>query len=159
MAGERGANGGARSLHVAHLADHDYIRILAQNGAQTMNEIEPDRRLDLHLVDALELVFDRVLDREYLAFDRVQDLQRGVEGRRLAAAGRAADEDDAVGQGKQSVEDVGGAIVEAERCEREIDLLLVEDAHDDALAVHDRAGRNSQIDLTAGNRDLDAAIL
>src|SRR5215471_14030935 len=125
MTGERGANGCARGLHIAHLADHDYIRVLAQNGAQAVNEIQSDRRLDLHLVDARQLVFDRVLDREHLALDRVEELQGGVEGRGLAAAGRAADEDNTVRQDEKPVYDIGGAIIEAERRKREIDLLLV----------------------------------
>ena len=62
----------------------------------TLGEGEIDLRLDLDLVDALELVFDRVLDRQHLAVDGVEFEQGGVERRRLAAAGRAGDQNDAV---------------------------------------------------------------
>ena len=53
--------------------------------------------VDLDLGDALELVLDRVLDRDDVLLGRVELVQRGVERRRLARAGRAGDEHGAVG--------------------------------------------------------------
>ena len=67
MAGERGLDGDLRGLGVAHLADHDHVRVVAQEGAQRVGEGEPDRGLHLGLVDALDLVLDRILDGEDLA--------------------------------------------------------------------------------------------
>ena len=52
-----GLQNNAGILGVAHLADHDHVRILADDGAKGMREIQADRRLRLDLVDALELVF------------------------------------------------------------------------------------------------------
>ena len=49
---------------VADLADHDDVRVLAEEGAERAREGEPDLRLDVHLVDALDLVLDRVLGRQ-----------------------------------------------------------------------------------------------
>src|ERR1051325_6149244 len=43
------------------------------------------------LIDAGELIFDRVLDGQNLALAAVQQLQRGIEGRGLAAARRTGD--------------------------------------------------------------------
>ena len=55
--------GDARGLEVAHFADHDDVRVLAHDdAAQRVGEVQPDLRLGLDLVDALDLVFDRVLD-------------------------------------------------------------------------------------------------
>src|SRR5205085_10637031 len=51
-----------RRLHVTHLADHDHIRILPQNGAQCAGECDAGRMLHWHLRDVLDLVFDGVLD-------------------------------------------------------------------------------------------------
>ena len=57
---------------VADLADHDDVRILPQDRAQHAGERQADLRLHLDLVDAGQLVLDRVLDGEDLARDRVQ---------------------------------------------------------------------------------------
>ena len=62
VAGERRLHGDARGLEVADLADHDDVRVLAHDRAQRVGEVEPDLRLHLDLVDAVDLVFDRVLD-------------------------------------------------------------------------------------------------
>src|SRR5690606_5542973 len=62
VAGQRGLDGDARGFQVAHLADHDDVRILAHDAAQRVGEIQPDLWLGLDLVDAFDLVFDRILD-------------------------------------------------------------------------------------------------
>ncbi len=49
--------------------------------------------------------------------------------------------------------------IEAERRKRKIDLLLVEDAHDNAFPVQDGARGNPQVDLASRHDDLDATIL
>ena len=56
-----------------------------------------DRGVDRHLDDALHVVLDRVLGRDQLVFDAVQLVEGRVERRRLAGAGRAGDQHDAVG--------------------------------------------------------------
>ena len=66
-----------------------------------MDEIEPDRRLDLHLIDTGQLILDRVLDGEHLALHRIQDLEGGIKRGGLAAPRRSADENDAVGQASE----------------------------------------------------------
>ena len=62
--------------------------------------VEARLRVDLHLLDARELVLDRVLDRDDVLLGRVELGQRAVERRRLARAGRAGDEHRAVGAGE-----------------------------------------------------------
>ena len=52
MAGQRRLHGDLGGFEVADFADHDDVRVLAQDGAQQMGEIEADLRLDLDLVDA-----------------------------------------------------------------------------------------------------------
>ena len=91
----RGQRGGDR-LEVAHLAEEDHVRVLAERGAERLGEagcVDADLALvdDAALVPVHEL--DRVLDREdvlrALAVDLV-DQRR--ERRRLTGAGRAGDE-------------------------------------------------------------------
>ena len=64
VAGQRGLDRDLRRLQVADLADHDDVRVLAQDRAQRMREGEADLRLHLDLVDAGQLVLDRILDGE-----------------------------------------------------------------------------------------------
>jgi len=62
MAGERAADGNLGGLEVAHFTDHDDVRVAAQDTAQPGGEGEIDLGFDGDLDDAVELVFDRVLD-------------------------------------------------------------------------------------------------
>ena len=69
VAGQRGLDGDLRGLQVADLADHDDVRVLAQEGAQGAGEGEPDGLVDRDLDDALDVVLDRVLGGEQLGLD------------------------------------------------------------------------------------------
>ena len=57
-----------------------------------------DLRIHLHLVDAVHLIFDRLLDGDDLAIGFVDVIETGVERARFAGTGRAGDEQNAVGQ-------------------------------------------------------------
>ncbi len=91
---------------IAHLAHQDDIRGLPQHGADNLREVEPDVVPHLDLVDARQVVLDRVFGRDDLAVGPVQLVQRGVERGRLARAGRARDQDDAVRPADEVVEDL-----------------------------------------------------
>ena len=64
VAGERGFDGDFRGFGIANFTDHDDVRVLAQNGAQGIGEGEADFLFHRHLVDAGNLEFDRVFDRD-----------------------------------------------------------------------------------------------
>ena len=84
--GERGLDRDPRGLAVADLADHDHVGVRAEDRAQPGGEGEAGLAVDADLVDALEAVLDRVLDRDDVALDGVDLVQRRVERRRLARA-------------------------------------------------------------------------
>ena len=86
---ERGLHGDLRRRHVADFADHDDVRVLPQNRTQRRAERQLPRLVDLHLVHQLDLVLDRVLDRHDVAVHALDQLERRIERRRLAAARRA----------------------------------------------------------------------
>ena len=94
----RGDRSGDR-LEVAHLADQDHVRILAQRGGQRVGEASRIGA-ELALVDDALLMpvekLDRVLDRHDVLFAALVDHidQRG-EGGRLARAGWPGDEHEA----------------------------------------------------------------
>ena len=86
-------------LEVAHFADEDDVRIFAQRGAQRRGEAERVG-VDLALVDEAPLVLVDVLDRildgdDVLAALGVDLVDHRRERRRLAAARRPGDEDEA----------------------------------------------------------------
>ena len=78
VAGQRGLDGDLRRLQVADFADHDDVRVLAQEGAQHRGEGQADGLVDRHLDDALDVVLDRLLGGQQLGLDRV-DAAAGPE--------------------------------------------------------------------------------
>ena len=89
VAGERRLNRVLGRFHIANFADEHDVRVVTQNRPQRRGEREPDLRMDLNLVDAFELVFDRVFGRDDLRRFVLDLEQRAVERRRFAGAGRA----------------------------------------------------------------------
>jgi hypothetical protein len=53
-----------RGFRVANLADHDDIGVLSQDRSKSIGKRQLDFRIDLHLADAVELIFDRILNRD-----------------------------------------------------------------------------------------------
>src|SRR4030095_8111545 len=72
---------------------------------------------------------------------------------------RAGDEDRAVGLPEGLLEALALAVGEAELAQLRDALGLVEDAHDDRLAVHAGQRDDAQVDVVAVDRDPDAAVL
>jgi hypothetical protein len=62
----------ANGLPVAHFADHDHVRVSAQEGAQHGREIEPGGLVDLHLAQPLVGDLDRVFGGPDLRFRPVE---------------------------------------------------------------------------------------
>ena len=106
-----GGQRGRDRLEVAHLADEDHVRVLAERGAQALGE---RRRVlaDLALVDDAAPVvvqeLDRILDRQDVLRARpVDPVDQRRERRRLAGAGRAGDEHEAARLLAELVEALG----------------------------------------------------
>src|SRR5712692_2610314 len=97
VARQRGLDAGAGGLLVAHLADHDDVRVGAQERSHHNREIEAGLLVDLDLTQTLLRDFNRILSRPDLGIRRVEKTEDRVERRRFARAGRAAAEEYAVG--------------------------------------------------------------
>ena len=95
--GERRLHGDLGRFQVADLADQDHVRVLPQDGPQAGGEGDVDVGVDRALDDAVDVVLDRVFGGDDLVGDVVQLVEGGVERGGLAGAGRAGDQDDAVG--------------------------------------------------------------
>ncbi|MPN51113.1 hypothetical protein SDC9_198755 [bioreactor metagenome] len=96
VAGHGGAEGHLGGILVADFADQDDVGILPHDRTDAVGEIELGGLGDRCLADHGHRVFDRVLkchDMDALAVDVIQ---HRVQRRRLAAAGRAGDQGDAL---------------------------------------------------------------
>ena len=100
VTGLGGAQGRGDGLLVAHLADQDHVRVLAQHPPQGLRErgrVEADLALVHDRLLVAVQVLDRVLDRDDVARRSVDVVDHGGERGRLAGPGGAGDEDDAAG--------------------------------------------------------------
>ena len=159
MAGERGLDRDLGRLEVTDLADQDHVGILADDVPEPGGEGQADLRLDGDLVDALQLVLDRIFDGDDLTVRRVDLVEGPVEGRRLAGSGRAGDEEDAVRLPDQPFEAGQHPRREAELLERQEHALAVEETHHDRLAVHRRDRGGADVHTAVVERDADPAVL
>src|SRR4029079_17848613 len=136
-----------------NFTDEDDVRVVTQDRAKRSGERQTDLRVYLNLVDAFELIFDRVFGGDDLG-GFVFDLdQRAVERRGFTGARRASDEHDAVRHANQLAE-LGMQIrLHANSLERKLHAALVEQTHDDAFAVQHRDDRHTNVDLAARNAE------
>jgi hypothetical protein len=159
VAGERGLDGDLRGLEVADLADHDHVRVLPQDGAQGLGEVELDLRVDLRLADAGQLVLDRVFHRHDVAAARVQPASAAysvvVLPEPVGPVTRMMPCGCAISCSKP-VQRVAG---HAHRFEAELALALVQQAQHGAFAV--RAGQrgHAHVDRAGADAQRDAAVL
>src|SRR5713101_2516361 len=159
VAGQRGLDGDLRRLAVADLADHDHVRVLAKEAAQTVGEGEVDLRVHRRLRDALELVLDRVLDGHDVEVRPVDLAEGRVERGGLAAPGGPRHQHDPVRLVDQPLHGGELVLVHPDLGEVEQHRALVEQAHDDALAEHGGRGGEADVDVAAGELHADAAVL
>ena len=103
VTGERRVDRDLDRLLVADLADHDDVGILAEEGAERAREREPDLRLTCTWWMPPISYSTGSSAVRMLMFGLVDPVEARVERGRLAGAGRAGDEDDAVGPLDQRV--------------------------------------------------------
>ena len=101
MAGQRSIDGNRGGLQIADFAEHDHVRRLAKHGAQCAGKSEAHGFAHLHLVDAGQQIFDRVLDGDDFAVWPVDEIQTGIKCGRFARPGGAGHEQDAIRQTNQ----------------------------------------------------------
>ena len=159
VAGQGGANGDLRRLQVADFPDHDHVGVLPQDMAQPHGEGKADLGPDGDLVDALEFVFDRFLNRDNAPVHRVDGAQKRVEGGRFARAGRTGDEEDAVRLDDDLPDGLLFQRGKAELVEAQEDLAARQEPQGDALAIDRRHRGNADVNFLAFDPHVDAAVL
>ena len=149
----------SRGLVVADLADHDDVRVLAHERAQTVSEREADVGAHLCLIDARHLVFDRVLDGRDVDAGRVQEIKHGVERRRLSASGGTGREDESGGFLDRLVKRFKSVAVESQSLECEPCAPFAQKAHHGLLAEIGRERRDTERHFLSVRIELEASVL
>lgn len=97
MAGQRRLRRDFCRFGVADRADHDHVRILAQEGAQHGGEVEINAGIDLALYHIGHRNLDGILDHGDVDPRRTDRVDCRIKSGRLARAVRTGDEHDAGG--------------------------------------------------------------
>ena len=92
-----GSHGDFGGLTVSDFADADDIRVLSQNGSQTVSKGHTRLFIYLNLCDSVYVVFNRVLKGNEVGGLAAELLYHGVHGGGFTASCRTYDEDYAAG--------------------------------------------------------------
>ncbi len=155
-----GLDGDFCRLEIADLTDHDDVRILAEKGAHRRSERESDLCVDVYLVNAREVDFSRVLRRGDICVLAVEDVETGVQGDGLAAAGGPVTRIMPWGLPQEFHVQVFLERLVAERVDAEHRLRRVENTADDLLAEQRRTRAHAEVDgAILRELHLDTAVL
>ena len=125
MTGECRLDGNAAGLQVSNFSQHDDVGVLTKERLQGRGEGHSDLGSHQHLIDAEEVVFDRVLRRHDVDVDVVDLGQRRIKSRRLTGTRRSGNQHHAVRIGDRFHQLALGAGLNAERSEVEGQVALV----------------------------------
>ena len=89
---------------ISHFANENNIGCLPQHRANNPREIQPDLVIDLHLIDALQVVLDRILSGDDLSIRPIKGAHRCIKRCGLSRTGRAGHKNNSVGALDQLVE-------------------------------------------------------
>ncbi|VFT30633.1 Uncharacterised protein [Pseudomonas aeruginosa] len=160
MPGLRRLDGDLGGLQVADLADHDHIRVLAQEGAQRLGEVHALARIDVDLVDAFQVDLHRVFGGGNVDVGGIEDVQTGVQRYRLARAGGAGDQDHALRLLECGQVEFLLVLLVAQGIDAHLRAGGVEDPHHDLLAPQGRQGVDAEVDgLGLRHAHLDPSVL
>ena len=159
VTGECRIDGNLGGFAIAQLTHHDDVGVMAQHRAQDCGEGQSDGRIDRDLVDALDLVFDRILDRDQLAAGRIEFRERPGQRRGLAGAGRTGHEHEAVRRFEMMQQQFAIPVREADAFQGHGRIAVLQKADRDAFAVRGGRGRHTQVERPAGDGNARAPIL
>ncbi len=161
VAGQRGLDSDFGGLQVAHFADHDDVRVLAQERPKRVCERETRLLVHLHLGHAGELILHGVLDSDDVLLDGVQLVEHGVLGGGFARTGGTGGEHHAVRLGDKLLQLRLGLRRKAELAQTDQNAALVQDAADNLLTEDVRQTRDAKVVILVRVTvaDGDAAVL
>ena len=160
VAGEGGLGGELGGFGVADFADHDNVGVLPQQRAQSRRRnVKPAFSLTWNWLTPLRAYSIGSSTVQIFTSPRLSSWSDGVERGAFAAAGRAGDQQDAVGERDEFSPGLERVVAEAEFFEIDGGLVVVDDADDDFFAVFSGQGADAQIDGAFVHHHMDAAVL
>ena len=144
---------------IAYLPDHDHVGVGTHERAEPGGEAQAALLVDLDLLDPVELVLHRILDRYEGAVGRVDLGHRGVQRGGLARSRGAGHEYGAVRSPDGAPDALAVGLAHAQAVEVHHHLALVEDAHDHGFAPHHRERGHAQVHVPALDRQPDTPVL
>src|SRR6266516_7358181 len=159
MAGQGGLDGDLRRFVVANFADQDHVRVMPQNRTQPAGESQPGLFRNLDLVEAFELIFDRVFNGNDLADGIVDLTERRVESRGLSATRGTGYQDDAVRQAEHAPERLKLPGIQTQFAHAAQRGVLPQQPHDHRFAVEHWDDGDANVHLIFFQADFVATIL
>src|ERR1700733_4121104 len=164
VAGERGVDGDLRGFLVADFADHDLVRVVAQDGAQAAGEGEAFFFVHRNLGDAAHLIFDRVFNGDDFVFVVLDFVDGGVERGGFARTRGSSDEDHAVGFLDVAAEAGFVRTNEADDIESQVteffaERFFIEDSEHGGFTEHRGHDGDAEVDEAAFVTHAEAAVL
>src|SRR3989344_1501510 len=147
-------------FHVADFPDQNYVRVLAQNGAQAGRKSVVTFRTDLALRNAFNMILNRVFNRDDFYFRLFDFFEESVERGRFAGSGGAGDENQAVGLFQLFFDKLQVVGKNAQIFQGKRDRRWIQDSHNNRLAVRARQDGSSHFYRHIGGRgDGEPAVL
>src|SRR5438477_781220 len=144
---------------VTNFTDHHDVGVLTQDRSQRGSEIETDVTAYRDLIDARELVLNRIFDRHDVVFGAVQLVQHRIERRRFTGTGRAGDKNHSVRRIHRLLEFRKRIRVHAHLVDASAQRSFIENTNDNFFAMRRRQDRNTQVDLFPEYTNPEPAVL
>ena len=152
-------NGDVGSLPISNLTNQDYVWILANHGAQCPGERKIDLGVHLHLTDAVQLIFDWILNGENVLVRRVNVAKSCIQGGGLTASRRSSHQDDSMRKMKQPFHLRQGRACETNLFHAEKFAAFFQQPEHNSLAKSSGQTRNPYVHQTLADLNLRAAVL
>src|SRR6266849_11097310 len=155
MAGLRGLHGDFGGFQVADFANHDDVGILPQDRAQGAGKGKPGTRVDMHLIDPRQRVFDRILNSHDIYCRLTQHIETRVERRTLPGTGGPGNQQHALRQRKTLRNTIGNIPREAQIGKAKQWRGGLQKPHDNFFAELRRQSRNAHVHLACATATMN----
>src|SRR6476659_11294204 len=159
MTGQRRMDRNLRRFQITDFSDHDHVRILTKNGAQSAGKRQLDLRVDLHLADALKLIFDRILYRNDIFVRRIDLTKCRIERGGFSAPSWPRGQNDAMAKLDELSHDGKPAWGNPDIRQVQEAIVLFEQAQHHPLSMRSRQHRDSEIHVLPRGANAEPSVL
>ena len=156
---QRSLNCHFSGLCIADFTDKDHVGCLTKHRTNDSREVETNVVLDLNLVNAGQVILDRVFGGDDLPIGAVQFAESTIQSRCLAASGGAGHKEDAVWATNDRLEAAIVFLTESKIADTHLDVFSVENSQHDGLSMARGEDADSKVEVFSTRSRLDAAVL